>query len=1199
MDNNKKSLANLTDKGIRSKITRLFKSRDQPTRMEIASLSEEVTSRLDVTKKESERVKWDNYLELLIIMSNSLALVEKAKALDISSDSESEEDDDQSKSSRSSRTKDKKRSSRRKHKVSTSNDNNDSSDSSESDSDTDDESIDELRLKLKLLKAKKSKRNKKNSVSKIDAVDESIPSHQAVKLIDKFKSEVGDWPRFKRSVETIVLNRKDVSDGIKSQMIQGLLTKESLGCWTKNQTNGYSLRKCWKKLSNRYEDSQQINLFLNSKILEMKAIKDQYDYRGLETISRQVEELNNVLNSLGEEKCVGISNHLLWRISDRFWSPENDKMYKKCKTMEQLAKYIADLYDAAVMFAQRNQLPIKSSTTITANKKKVQSIQTSRISSRIESNSSFRKCYLCSEGHFAVDCTAPLSVEEKKRIVREKRLCTNCLRPGHGAARCFKKDRIICASCNGKHPTPLHGITVSGSTEQSNSNDNVVAAVNLVRCPTRKTIGTFHGHLGINKCEIILDSGSVVSIISTKLASCGLHRKVDPILLVGFDSSMEKTDVVADVVVKYPNGGIPVTAYVSSRAPPNQLIIGLDYLSHMFKSGHRIWHTIFGDIDLEELSVIKPVRSVLWHNKEEPLDDCEDGIQLPIERVDSIRYQIKLPFFTDKRPSNNFELLHSWNRLQIRLQKDELVVYEPELMQFVVNKHIGIQWDMRADEFRFDWKFDMEINIKRDLLAYIGKCLDSLGIVDPVKLKFRLLFAKAVKLDSDDSVEQDALDSIGVLASDTNVVRDVHFGRIVHPAADLNWFCDASESGYGCVIYIEYEIVLDKFKLAPKPKTIVELELFVMNEAVVAISKVIDHFKFNGIVRFLSDNLLRQAHHKSKHRGLHMSLAMIPAYLRIVDASRHMRKIISKCILCRMIRAKPFGPLHSNQLTFQLPFEDITTDVFGPLKLRNGSKCYGLIVICRTSKAIKLIVLPSLSGPDLWTGLETVWNQVGWPRRIWSDNGSNYLDVKNKIDRLQKQGEFTPIQWNLSAPFAPWMNGMAERYIRVSKEVLNQCSSKCISLFTLQQRFYAIESIANQRPVLNTSEGPISAFQIITGRKMQAKRTNGTNCPELVVKHRSKFMIEMQRLWISQILTKMTRMSKNDPTEIKQGDWCLSPRMMTSRHLWPLVQIQQPIVGSDGICRTAWIKQDNKILLRPVNGLIPLSGREAVAVPHD
>ncbi|KAI2810396.1 hypothetical protein BLOT_001557 [Blomia tropicalis] len=35
---------------------------------------------------------------------------------------------------------------------------------------------------------------------------------------------------------------------------------------------------------------------------------------------------------------------------------------------------------------------------------------------------------------------------------------------------------------------------------------------------------------------------------------------------------------------------------------------------------------------------------------------------------------------------------------------------------------------------------------------------------------------------------------------------------------------------------------------------------------------------------------------------------------------------------------------------------------------------------------------------------------VCWPRRIWSDNGSNYLDVKNKIDRLQNQREITPIQ---------------------------------------------------------------------------------------------------------------------------------------------------------------------------------------------
>ncbi|KAI2810397.1 hypothetical protein BLOT_001558 [Blomia tropicalis] len=62
----------------------------------------------------------------------------------------------------------------------------------------------------------------------------------------------------------------------------------------------------------------------------------------------------------------------------------------------------------------------------------------------------------------------------------------------------------------------------------------------------------------------------------------------------------------------------------------------------------------------------------------------------------------------------------------------------------------------------------------------------------------------------------------------------------------------------------------------------------------------------------------------------------------------------------------------------------------------------------------------------------------------------------------------------------------------------------------------------------------------------------------------------------------MTRMNGNKPTEIKQEDWLLSPRMMTPRYLWPLVQIQQPIFGSDGICRSAWFfAKDSVFMERP------------------
>ncbi|KAI2801074.1 hypothetical protein BLOT_011648 [Blomia tropicalis] len=80
----------------------------------------------------------------------------------------------------------------------------------------------------------------------------------------------------------------------------------------------------------------------------------------------------------------------------------------------------------------------------------------------------------------------------------------------------------------------------------------------------------------------------------------------------------------------------------------------------------------------------------------------------------------------------------------------------------------------------------------------------------------------------------------------------------------------------------------------------------------------------------------------------------------------------------------------------------------------------------------------------------------------------------------------------------------------------------------------------------------------------------------------------------------MTRMNGNKPTEIKQGDWLLSPRMMTPRYLWPLVQIQQPIFGSDGICRSASIlPRCGSIIMKilgPISAVLLPSSEEAKMV---
>ncbi|KAI2805743.1 hypothetical protein BLOT_004745 [Blomia tropicalis] len=143
--------------------------------------------------------------------------------------------------------------------------------------------------------------------------------------------------------------------------------------------------------------------------------------------------------------------------------------------------------------------------------------------------------------------------------------------------------------------------------------------------------------------------------------------------------------------------------------------------------------------------------------------------------------------------------------------------------------------------------------------------------------------------------------------------------------------------------------------------------------------------------------------------------------------------------------------------------------------------------------------------------LETVWNQVGWPLRIWSDNGTNYLDVKNRIEQLQNKGEITPIEWGLihsTCTVDEWL------VRKTCQSFQGSFKSMCIEmpfLFALQQRFCVIEAIANQRPILNSADGPISAFQIVTGRTIQANRKHGTNCVESIIQHRSKFVNEMRK----------------------------------------------------------------------------------------
>ena len=96
------------------------------------------------------------------------------------------------------------------------------------------------------------------------------------------------------------------------------------------------------------------------------------------------------------------------------------------------------------------------------------------------------KCPVCEEKHDLDNCKQfnNMSVDERSKILRGKRLCYGCYLPvsaEHTAKTC--KKRRVCKICAMKHPTRLHGYVprwkVGGAADNSKDGDSDTVKTNF------------------------------------------------------------------------------------------------------------------------------------------------------------------------------------------------------------------------------------------------------------------------------------------------------------------------------------------------------------------------------------------------------------------------------------------------------------------------------------------------------------------------------------------------------------------------------------------------------------------------------------------------------------------------------------------------------------------------------------------------
>ena len=133
-------------------------------------------------------------------------------------------------------------------------------------------------------------------------------------------------------------------------------------------------------------------------------------------------------------------------------------------------------------------------------------------------------CFVCGSQHSVFKCERfrAMSVGARWTLVKEKKLCYNCLREFHYRNRCQSG---VCRECKGQHHTLLHGGAIRGQVTDESATDPITLAsvtpvsdlpmTEVLLSTVRLRVLDVNG--AYQSCRALLDSGSQSNFISASL----------------------------------------------------------------------------------------------------------------------------------------------------------------------------------------------------------------------------------------------------------------------------------------------------------------------------------------------------------------------------------------------------------------------------------------------------------------------------------------------------------------------------------------------------------------------------------------------------------------------------------------------------------------------------------------------------------
>lgn len=365
-------------------------------------------------------------------------------------------------------------------------------------------------------------------LERLSAQSTGTPREPHVKLpiikLPTFNGAIEEWKRYADTFKTLI-HDSDLSNVQKHQYLIGLLSGAASRVIESIEISDQNYTVAWELLTKRYEDDKVIRKRHIQCLFEMPrmpresagAIRDLIDH--VQKYLRVLQSMKSPTESWGEliihliEKNLDQATKRRWEeYAETLEGPRTDDilefLQRRCQVLER------------IFLGEGGEIRSKNH-----NSDKVDGNKTQSYNSRVQGKTTLattiqgRQCYYCQGQHLIYHCNKFLNlpVENRIEIVKQLKLCINCLRNDHVVARCKSS---LCRKCEKAHNTLCHL-----NKEMANSRQEVSA---IQGAPSDTLSGpAVHYMQGDTRRKRVLMSTAIVNVTGRNDYICQLRVLLD------------------------------------------------------------------------------------------------------------------------------------------------------------------------------------------------------------------------------------------------------------------------------------------------------------------------------------------------------------------------------------------------------------------------------------------------------------------------------------------------------------------------------------------------------------------------------------------------------------------------------------------------------------------------------------------------